>query len=85
VWADRRRLRCERNLYVSDTNNNRVLEYNTPLNPSSGESGAADSIADNVFGQNGSFVTVGDNDGGGSGDVAGLGRDSLFGAAGTCD
>jgi hypothetical protein len=66
------------NLYVSDTNNNRVLEYNTPLNPSSGEPGAGDAIADNVFGQNGSFTTGAGNDGTGVGDVGGLGPDSLF-------
>jgi len=65
------------NLYVSDTNNNRILEYNTPLNASSGEPGAGDTIADNVFGQNGSFPTAGANDGAGAGDVAGLGPDSL--------
>ncbi len=65
------------NLYVADTNNNRILEYNTPLNPSSGLAGAGDTIADNVFGQNGSFTTGGANDGAGGGDVAGLGPDSL--------
>ncbi|HEY9156536.1 NHL repeat-containing protein [Candidatus Binatus sp.] len=44
------------NLYVADgSNNNRVLEYNTPLNVSSGESGAGDTTADAVFGQGGSF------------------------------
>ena len=47
------------NLYVSDTNNSRILEYNTPLNPSSGELCAGDTTADNVFGQNGSFTTTG--------------------------
>jgi hypothetical protein len=65
------------NLYVSDTNNSRILEYNTPLNPSSGELGAGDTTADNVFGQNGSFTTTGVNDGTAAGDVAGLGPDSL--------
>ena len=65
-------------LYVSDTNNNRVLECNTPLNPSSGEPGAGDTIADNVFGQNGSFTTGAGDDGTGAGDVGGLGPDSLF-------
>jgi hypothetical protein len=65
------------NLYVSDTNNNRILEYNTPLNGSSGESGAGNTIADNVFGQNGSFITGGVDDGTASGDVDGLGPDSL--------
>jgi sugar lactone lactonase YvrE len=43
------------NLYVADQGNNRVLEYNTPLNPSSGEPGAGDTTADTVFGQGGSF------------------------------
>ncbi len=36
------------NLYVADTNNMRVLEYNTPL--------TTDTIADTVFGQLGSFT-----------------------------
>jgi sugar lactone lactonase YvrE len=45
------------NLYVADINNQRVLEYNTPLNPSSGESGAGDATADTVFGQGGSFTS----------------------------
>ena len=45
------------NLYVGDLNNRRVLEYNTPLNTSSGESGAGDTTADTVFGQNGSFTS----------------------------
>ncbi len=44
------------NLYVADGGNNRVLEYNTPLNASSGESGAGDTTADMVFGQGGSFI-----------------------------
>ena len=37
------------NLYVSDSGNNRVLEYNNPL--------SADGKADLVFGQSGSFAT----------------------------
>jgi sugar lactone lactonase YvrE len=37
------------NLYVADTNNNRVLEYDTPL--------TGDKIADRVFGQAGSFTS----------------------------
>lgn len=45
------------NLYLSDSNNHRVLEYNTPLNPGSGEPGAGDTTADNVFGQGGSFTS----------------------------
>jgi hypothetical protein len=45
------------NLYVADINNQRVLEYNTPLNASSGESGAGDATADTVFGQGGSFTS----------------------------
>jgi sugar lactone lactonase YvrE len=59
------------NLYVSDFNNRRVLEYNTPLNASSGESGAGDATADTVFGQNGSFTTKNCNGGGLSGPTAG--------------
>lgn len=45
------------NLYVADTANSRVLRYNTPLNPSSGEAGAGDTVADMVFGQSG-FTTA---------------------------
>jgi len=37
------------NLYVADTENNRVLEYDTPF--------TSDTIADRVFGQAGSFST----------------------------
>jgi hypothetical protein len=37
------------NLYVSDANNNRVLEYDSPF--------TTDTIADKVFGQNGSFTS----------------------------
>jgi len=47
------------NLYIADSGESRVLEYNTPLNPSSGETGAGDTIADAVFGQNGIFGTRG--------------------------
>jgi sugar lactone lactonase YvrE len=54
------------NLYLADFNNHRVLEYNTPLNPSSGESGAGDAVADTVFGQNGNFTTHNCNSGGAS-------------------
>ncbi len=35
-------------LYVADTSNNRVLEYNTPF--------ISGTIADRVFGQDGSFI-----------------------------
>lgn len=37
------------NLYVADTSNNRVLEYNTPF--------TTGTVADRVFGQRGSFTT----------------------------
>ncbi len=39
------------NLFVADRNNNRVLEFNTPLDSKSGEPGAGDAVADNIFGQ----------------------------------
>ncbi len=45
------------NLYVADSTNSRVLEYNTPLNPGSGETGAGDVTADMVFGQGGNFTS----------------------------
>jgi len=38
------------NLYVADTSNNRVLEYDTPF--------ASDTTADRVFGQGASFTTI---------------------------
>jgi sugar lactone lactonase YvrE len=41
-------------LYVADTFNNRVLEYNTPFT-NTGEPGSGDRIADQVFGQEGNF------------------------------
>jgi sugar lactone lactonase YvrE len=44
------------NLYVADTGNRRVLEYNTPLTVSS-TAGSGDKTADLVFGQNNSFNT----------------------------
>ena len=47
------------NLYVADTLNDRLLEYNTPLNRASGEKGAGDTVADSVFGQGGSFPSSG--------------------------
>ena len=43
------------NLYVADSGNNRVLEYNTPFNAGSGEPGAGDTSADFVYGQAGAF------------------------------
>ncbi|MFZ2059419.1 MAG: NHL repeat-containing protein, partial [Candidatus Binatus sp.] len=52
------------NLYVADEANNRVLEYNTPLNQNRGEKGAGDTTADNVFGQGGDLATNTVNDGG---------------------
>ncbi len=39
------------NVYVADTSNNRLLEYNTPLNAGSGETGAGDVTADIELGQ----------------------------------
>ncbi len=44
------------NLYVADTSNSRVLEYDTPL--------VSDTTADRVFGQAGSFTTATCNSGG---------------------
>lgn len=44
------------NLYIADSGNNRVLEYNTPL--------ATDTMADKVFGQGGSFTSATANNGG---------------------
>ena len=44
------------NLYVGDSNNHRVLEYNTPL--------TTDTVADRVFGQGGNFGTNACNNGG---------------------
>ncbi len=49
------------NLYVADSGNNRVLEYNTPFNSSSGEPGAGDESADFVYGQGGVFTTRSSN------------------------
>ena len=39
-------------LFVADVSNARVLKYDTPLDPKSGELGAGDTVADVVFGQN---------------------------------
>ena len=44
------------NLYVADTDQHRVLEYDTPL--------VTDVTPDRVFGQRGSFTTIGCNQGG---------------------
>src|SRR5437773_1812030 len=44
------------NVYVADLSNNRVLEYSNPL--------ATDTVADQVFGQGGSFTTNVPNNGG---------------------
>ncbi|MFZ0887492.1 MAG: NHL repeat-containing protein [Candidatus Binataceae bacterium] len=48
------------NLYVADSSNSRVLEYNTPLQKTS-TPGSGDTTADMVFGQNGSFIERGCN------------------------
>ena len=45
------------NVYIADTSNNRVLEYDTPLNET-GVSGSGDTNADTVFGQQGPFATA---------------------------
>ncbi len=52
-------LDAQGNLYVADSNNNRVLEYDTPL--------TGDTTADRVFGQGGSFTTGTPNNSGVSG------------------
>src|SRR5580704_2154705 len=54
------------NLYVTDVDNGRVLEYNTPLTVTA-TPGSGDTTADLVFGQGGSFASAGcnsDNNGG---------------------
>jgi sugar lactone lactonase YvrE len=51
------------NLYVADTGNNRVLEYNTPFS-TTGIAGSGDTSADQVWGQLGSFSTGTANSGG---------------------
>jgi sugar lactone lactonase YvrE len=53
------------NLYVADSSNNRVLEYNTPLTVT-GIAGSGDTSADQVWGQGGSFGTMTCNSGGAS-------------------
>jgi sugar lactone lactonase YvrE len=44
------------NLYVADSSNNRVLEFNTPLSVTA-IAGSGDTTADEVWGQAGSFTT----------------------------
>src|SRR5208282_3873309 len=48
------------NLYVADTGDNRVLEYNTPLLATQ-TAGSGDNVADLVLGQSGSFTQNGCN------------------------
>jgi len=68
------------NVYVADQSNNRVLEYDNPLDPSGGTPGMpgspGDTTADEVFGQEGDF----------SGTVCAGGQtpDSALNAAGLC-
>src|ERR1700735_38341 len=50
-------------VYISDTGNNRVLEYNTPLTVTA-TPGSGDTTADFVFGQGGSFSSTDSNSGG---------------------
>ncbi len=52
------------NLYASDTDNNRALEYNTP-EAITAAAGSGDTTADRVFGQGNNFSTVLANQGGG--------------------
>jgi outer membrane biosynthesis protein TonB len=56
-------------LYLADTNNDRVLEYNTPLAVTA-TPGSGDATADKVFGQGGSFTSSNCN-------LGGVGADSL--------
>src|SRR5208282_5061132 len=68
------------NLYVSDGDSNRVLEYYAPFTGGThaGTPGySGDTTADVVFGQDGSFTTNLCDDGTDAGDVGGLGPDSL--------
>ena len=69
------------NLYVADSINNRVLEYDTPLAKTS-VPGSGDAKPDAVFGQHGSFSLDSCNDGVAAGDAHGLGPDSLCGPQG---
>ena len=66
------------NVYIVDAGNNRVLEFNTPLNAGSGETGAGDTTADRVFGQNGDFTKSASNRSTNPAAVDGVGPDSLF-------
>jgi hypothetical protein len=43
-------------MFIADSSNNRALEYNTPLDPGSGEVGAGDTTADAELGQVGSHM-----------------------------
>jgi sugar lactone lactonase YvrE len=69
------------NLYISDSDDNRILEYNTPL-VQTGVPGSGDTTADVVFGQNGSFIAATCDEGAGTGDVEGIGPDTLCGPQG---
>ena len=53
------------NLYVADSRNSRVLEYNTPFT-NTGQPGSGDGVADQVFGQGGSFSASACNQGAGT-------------------
>ncbi len=59
------------NVYIADFDNNRVLEYNTPLTETA-TAGSGDTIADRVFGQGGSFTSNNFNNGGLSADSMGF-------------
>ncbi len=52
-WTGGLALDSAGDLFVADVFNARVLKYDTPLNPNSGEPGAGDTVADLVIGQNG--------------------------------
>ncbi len=60
AWRSTRRA----DLYVSDTDNSRVLEFNQPLATPNMLTGAGDTVADKVFGQGGIFTTAVCNGGG---------------------
>jgi hypothetical protein len=70
------------NVFVADTSNSRVLEYNTPLNSQSGEPGSGDTTADLVFGQNGSFASNACYNGSNPQNIGGISADSLCGPTG---
>jgi sugar lactone lactonase YvrE len=65
------------NVYIADSWTSRVLEYNTPLEVTA-VPGSGDTIADTVFGQNGSFTSAARNAGTLPGDLNGIGPDSLW-------